>query len=93
MANNRMWLVHERTGAKVLLAKYYPSTGWYICNDNAVDAAFERADFGHLSELDREEMAARPFEHGFYSIGGNNGEAWRLEYDEEPLRPSTPENP
>lgn len=29
MANNRMWLKNKRTGAKVLLAKYYPATGWY----------------------------------------------------------------
>lgn len=30
MANNRMWLVHKPSGASILLAKYYPSTGWYI---------------------------------------------------------------
>ena len=29
MANNRMYLRNKRTEAKVLLAKYYPSTGWY----------------------------------------------------------------
>ena len=31
MANNRMWLqVKDKPEKKVLLAKYYPSTGWYI---------------------------------------------------------------
>ena len=29
MANNRMWLVNARTGQRLNLAKYYPSTGWY----------------------------------------------------------------
>lgn len=29
MANNRMWLVHKSTGRAVLLAKFYPSAGWY----------------------------------------------------------------
>lgn len=29
MANNTMWLVNTRTNHRVLLAKYYPSTGWY----------------------------------------------------------------
>lgn len=24
-----MWLRNKRTGEKLLLAKYYPSTGWY----------------------------------------------------------------
>jgi hypothetical protein len=28
MANNRMYLRNKRTGAKLLLARYYPSTGW-----------------------------------------------------------------
>ena len=29
MANNRMFLVNRKTGAKIYLAKYYPSTGWF----------------------------------------------------------------
>jgi hypothetical protein len=28
MANNRMFLVNKRTGHRLLIAKYYPSTGW-----------------------------------------------------------------
>lgn len=28
MANNRMDLVNKRTGQRVRLAKYFPSTGW-----------------------------------------------------------------
>lgn len=34
MANNRMWLVNERLKRRVLLAKYYPSTGWYAFHHN-----------------------------------------------------------
>lgn len=30
MANNRLWLVNKRTGDRTLIAKYYPSTGWYV---------------------------------------------------------------
>lgn len=30
MANNRMWLQIKDSIEKILLAKYYPSTGWYI---------------------------------------------------------------
>ena len=29
VANNRMWVKNPKTGKKALLAKYYPSTGWY----------------------------------------------------------------
>lgn len=34
MANNRMWLANKRTNAKVLIAKYYPSTGWGVFHDD-----------------------------------------------------------
>lgn len=37
MANNRMWLKNKRTGAQVLLAKYYPTTGWYTFHDDIHD--------------------------------------------------------
>jgi hypothetical protein len=30
MANNRMYLINTRTNDKILLAKYYPTTGWYF---------------------------------------------------------------
>lgn len=44
MANNRMYLVNARTGARVYLAKYYPSTGWYCVEPETLaqrlDAAF-----------------------------------------------------
>ena len=29
MANNRMWLVHEISGERALLATYFPSDGWH----------------------------------------------------------------
>lgn len=29
MSNNRMYLENKRTGAKLLIAGYYPCTGWY----------------------------------------------------------------
>jgi hypothetical protein len=30
MANNRLYLKHTKTGKEILLAKYYPNTGWYM---------------------------------------------------------------
>lgn len=45
MANNRMYLKNKRTGAQVLLAKYYPSTGWYVFHDDIrvrMDDLFDR---------------------------------------------------
>lgn len=33
MANNRMFLVSQSTGLRVRIAKYYPSTGWYMEKD------------------------------------------------------------
>ncbi len=37
MANNRMWFVNEKSGKKVMLAKYYPSTGWYIFYEDLLE--------------------------------------------------------
>lgn len=37
MANNRMWLVNKRTGARLLLAKYYPSTRWSVFYSDLTD--------------------------------------------------------
>lgn len=43
MANNRMYLVDKDTGEKVLLAKYYPSSGWYIKRPvTLIDAFFDK---------------------------------------------------
>lgn len=44
MANNRMFLVNDRLGARVFLGKYYPSTGWGITDPDIaqkINAAFE----------------------------------------------------
>jgi len=34
MANNRMWIKCNHCGEHVLLAKYYPATGWYTMDGN-----------------------------------------------------------
>lgn len=36
MANNRMYLTHKGSGDSILLAKYYPSTGWYMFHSQEV---------------------------------------------------------
>lgn len=87
MANNRMYLVNERTGTRVYLAKYYPSTGWYASQDllRDINEAFDAADFGHLTEAERDANAAH---HGLgaphKSLGGMYGDRWRIEYEVEP---------
>lgn len=39
MANNRMDLVNKRTGQRVSLAKYFPSTGWFTSVDKLAEFA------------------------------------------------------
>jgi hypothetical protein len=34
MANNRMYIKNKRTGKKILLAKYYPPSGWSCYYDD-----------------------------------------------------------
>lgn len=85
MANNRMYLVNKRTGAKVYLAKYYPSTGWYIPKpglEQRLADAFDQADFGHLTD---EQRKANDSHVGLgvphQSSGGMYGDEWTLEYE------------
>lgn len=88
MANNRMWLVHRGSGQKVLLAKYYPTTGWYVFHDDLgerMNELFDRHDFGHLSQ---EQLAANAAAPGFTtqhkSVGGMWGDTnWLIEYETE----------
>lgn len=51
MANNRMWLVHKPSGRAILLAKYYPKTGWHTYHsqetvDSFFDTIEDRSLFG-----------------------------------------------
>ena len=48
MANNRMWLVHKVSGEKFLLAKYYPSTGWFCKHDETTAKLNEFFDVNDL---------------------------------------------
>jgi len=43
MSNNVMWLVNDRTNERIPIAKYYPSTGWYLLDghDEKLSAAFD----------------------------------------------------
>lgn len=53
MANNRMFLVSDRLGLRVTLAKYYPSGGWSVGNNDLVDdigRALGAADMGGVSD-------------------------------------------
>ena len=37
MANNRMFLVNKRTKERIIMAKYFPDTGWDCCRENLTD--------------------------------------------------------
>jgi hypothetical protein len=69
MAANGMWLVNDRTGDRILLARYYPETGWltHIDLEAHLVEAFQ-AD--HVRVL-------QP-----YVAQGSTD--WRLEYDRAP---------
>lgn len=69
MANNRMYLKHKPSGKRILLAKYYPSTGWNAAQ-NAADLtlAFTAIQFGPDSE----------------DVGSMWGTDWELEYEIPP---------
>jgi len=74
-----MYLVNTRTGDKVFIGKYYPSTGWYVFDaDNfvaRVSEAFQRADFGDLSY----EEASK---NNVCSSGGLWGDtSWCIKYE------------
>ena len=83
MANNRMYLINKRTQARVFLAKYYPSTGWFTTDglELKLNKAFDAADFGHLTP---EERTVKEKTIGFgppFAAGGMYGAEWVLEYD------------
>lgn len=44
MANNRMWLVHDRSCTKVLLAKWWPTVGWQTWSHAALIEFFKRIE-------------------------------------------------
>lgn len=81
MANNRMWLVHN-SGARVLLAKYYPSTGWYLFEPQNVQDAFNETSFGHLTLEQREaNQNHKGLGVPFPSREGMYGAGWKLELE------------
>ncbi len=84
MANNRMFLVNTRTGAKIQIAKYYPSTGWYCSAglENALNEAFHEADFGHLTHEERQQHREKVGFGPPYSAGGMHGAEWVLELED-----------
>ena len=88
MANNRMFLVNPTTGARLMLAKYYPSTGWYVPTPETLgqrlNELFDSTDF---RDIPPHERAARNFimrEDLPKARGGMWGERWVVEYETEP---------
>ena len=85
MANNRMWLVNTRTGKKIQIAKYYPSTGWF-CGETLgerLNQWFDDQDFGHLSEFERRRNERSGLaEVPRTSAGGVWGAEYELELEE-----------
>jgi len=78
MANNRMYLVHPGSGQRIMLAKYYPSTGWYPRYEDVyrrLSEGFHAVDFpGRTWEQVQVERVKAP--------GGMLGDtSWRIEYE------------
>jgi hypothetical protein len=71
MAVNGMWLVNDRTKDRILLARYYPGSGWVPHLD------FET----HLVEAFQADHGQRLFET--LPEGPTD---WRLEYDRVPFQ-------
>ncbi len=84
MANNRLYLTCKRTGEKVMLAKYYPSTGWHVRNDELVE---------HLNQMfARDTCSGHLWDSGVhaleYEVGGN-----ARKNDESQTKTPTPSSP
>jgi hypothetical protein len=75
MAENGMWLVNDRTKSRILLARYYPSSGWVPHID------FE----AHLVEAFQADHGQRLFEPK-----AEGPTDWRIEYDHVPLQGTEP---
>ncbi|MBM6594519.1 hypothetical protein [Microvirga pudoricolor] len=76
MAANGMWLVNDRTKDRILLARYYPGSGWvpHIDFEAHLVEAFQ-ADHGH--------RLFRPAPEGSTD--------WRIEYDSASLPVQEPQ--
>lgn len=87
MANNRMYLVNRKTGAKIYLAKYYPSTGWYSGEGltERLNDGFNKSDFGHLTPEDQVAKDAQPEFGAPYANYDKAhlmwGDQWEIEYE------------
>ena len=72
MANNIMWLVNRRTGSRFALAKYYPSTGWYVIGTlKEINKAFDAEDFP------ASDGGNRPA----HSVAGLLGDEWDVQFE------------
>lgn len=56
MANNRMWLQVKDSIEKILLAKYYPSTGWYIFHTEKELNEWLKKNFNEPSMFGRTDL-------------------------------------
>ena len=56
MANNRMWLQIKGQIEKILLAKYYPSTGWYIFHTEKELNEWFKKNFNEPSMFGRTDL-------------------------------------
>ena len=85
MANNRMYLRNTRTGKALMIAKYYPSTGWSMVKEAAdVTAFFREQDFGCLTDEQGKANSASPnFGVPYTSSGGMYGAEWTLYLEQE----------
>ena len=82
MANNGLWLKNIKTNEKVLLAKYYPSTGWYCFHEDIkekLDELFFDSDF-KMGSIDL--IGSKRLADGTLNDGGNEWVLINEMYDE-----------
>jgi hypothetical protein len=86
VANNRMYLVDPETGDKILLAKYYPSTGWYVFHE---DLTAQLNAFLKASHTKHSADAGTMYGYRGFVLGLEVGETGDITFDViEPLRPA-----
>ena len=89
MANNRMYLVNKKSKARIYLAKYYPSLGWYSNDEKLfehLNEEFHKSDWSHLTpEQNRAKAAATRLRKTVCKLRPKASELWRrmeIEYEE-----------
>lgn len=79
MANNRLYLKSKRTGKTFYLAKFYPSTGWYVKDEATFGKEF--GEFLHEHSFGKITFDYAKAEGIKGGIGNYDGGTMELEWE------------